>query len=176
MIDDVANDAEFGPAMAALNERQRRFVIAMIEHPGCTQGKAAELAGYSTSSDVYLRKTGHALAHDERILAAINEEAGKRMRSAAILAAGVLIDIAGDGDASNKDRMKAAGMLLDRTGFGAAQTINVNKTVTDRTGAGMLERIKALASQHGLDPAKLLGVNTAPVVDGEFSEVEPAGE
>jgi hypothetical protein len=91
------------------------------------------------------------------------------------MAADVLVSIASDKEVSAKDRIKAAGMLLDRTGFGAAQTINVNKTVTDRTGAGMMERIKALAAANGIDPVRLLGGNAAPaVVDVEFSEVPDA--
>lgn len=142
--------------MAALNERQRAFVMAMIEYPGITQGRAAEIAGYSASSDGLLRKTGHFLAHNPAVQVAIRAEAGKRLNSASLTAATVLMTLLTDEKIEPKDRIKAAGMLLDRSGFGAAQTINVNKTTTDRTGKAIMERIVALASKHGLDPQVLL--------------------
>ncbi len=169
------SEDDFGPAMAALNERQRAFVMAMIEYPGITQGKAAEIAGYTPSgSPGALRVHGHYCAHNPAVQAAMREEAGKRLASTSLMAANVLMQILTDDGVDAKDRIRAAGMLLDRSGFGAAQTINVNKTTTDRTGAGMLERIRALAAANGLDPVKLLGGN-APVVDAEFAEV-PDGE
>jgi hypothetical protein len=69
--------------------------------------------------------------------------------------------------------MKAALALLDRGGFGAAQTINVNKTTTDRTGKAIMERIAALSQKLGVDPARLLSAGPQdPVVDAEFSEVK----
>jgi phage terminase small subunit len=162
------DDQDYGPAMSALNDRQRAFVMAMIEFPGITQAKAAEIAGYRNSPGG-MKVQGHSCAHNAGVQAAIREVAGARLNSNSLLAADVLVEIARDEGASRKDRLKAAGMLLDRTGFAAEQTINVNKTVTDRTGAGMLDRIKALASGLGIDSTKLLGGN---VVEGEFSEVK----
>lgn len=164
------DDQEFGPAMAALTEKQRGFVMAMVEVPGCSHAEAARRAGYSDIAEG-AKVRGHWLAHHPAVQAAIREEAGKRLSAASLTAAGVLLKLLEDEAIEPKDRIKAAGMLLDRSGFGAAQTINVNKTVTDRTGAGMLERIKALAAANGIDPVKLIGGN-APVVDAEFSEVE----
>lgn len=164
----MSDDHEYGPAMSALNERQRAFVMAMIEFPGITQAKAAKLAGYQNSPGG-LKVHGHYCAHHPAVQAAMREEAEKRINSGSLLAASVLLKMLTDSKVEAKDRIKAAGMLLDRSGFGAAQTINVNKTVTDRTGPAMLERIRALAAANGLDAVKLLGGN---VVDGEFSEVK----
>ncbi len=165
------DDYEFGPAMAALTEKQRGFVMAMVEVPGCSHAEAARRAGYSDVKDG-AKVRGHYLAHSPAIQVAIREEAGKRLNASSLAAAGVLLALMTDGDISPKDRIKAAGMLLDRSGFGAASTLNVNKTVTDRTGAGMLERIRQLAAANGIDPVKLLGGNVVPVVDAEFSEVK----
>jgi len=159
--------------MAALNERQRGFVLAMIEVPGCSHAEAARRAGYSDAAEG-AKVRGFYLAHSPAVQAAIREEAGKRLNVASLAAASILLQLLGDPEVEARDRIKAAGMLLDRSGFGAAQTINVNKTVTDRTGAGMLERIRALAAANGIDPVKLLGAN-APVVEGEFSEVKTEG-
>ena len=90
------DDEEYGPEMAALTERQRKFVMAMIEYPGITQGKAAELAGYSASSGVLLRKTGHFLSHNPAVQLAIRAEAGKRLNSSSLMAANVLLSLLSD--------------------------------------------------------------------------------
>lgn len=170
MTDGGADD--YGPAMTALTERQRAFVMAMIEFPGISQAEAARRAGYSDKSQgakVY----GHYLAHNPAVQAAIREEAGKRLNSASLTAANVLMQLLTDEAVEAKDRIKAAGMLLDRSGFGAAQTINVNKSVTDNSGRAIMEKIRSLAAKHGLDARQLLGP-TKPVVDAEFSEVKSA--
>lgn len=168
----MSDDQEFGPAMSALNERQRGFVMAMIEVPGCSNAEAARRAGYSDVAEG-AKVRGFYLAHSAAIQEAIREEAGKQLNAASLTAAGVLMKLLTDDAVEPKDRIKAAGMLLDRSGFGAAQTINVNKTVTDRTGKAMTDRIKELAAAHGFDPVKLLGGNSsAPVLDAEFSEVK----
>ena len=86
------------------------------------------------------------------------------------MAANVLLQMLTDDAVEPKDRIKAAGMLLDRSGFGAAQTINVNKTVTDRSGKAVMERLQELAQKHGLDASKLLA-GPAPV-EAEFTEVD----
>lgn len=170
----MSQNDEFGPAMAALTEKRRGFVMAMIEFPGISNAEAARRAGYSDKSEG-AKVVGFYLAHSPAIQEAIREEAGKRLNAASLTAAGVLLALLTDDGVEPKDRIKAAGMLLDRSGFGAAQTINVNKTVTDRTSTGMLDRIRALAAANGLDPVKLLGGNVAaPVVEGEFSEVPDA--
>jgi hypothetical protein len=104
------------------------------------------------------------------VLAAISEVAGKTLRSSTIMAANVLVEILGNVELEPKDRIKAAGMLLDRSGFGAAQTINVNKTVTDRSGKAVMARLQELALKHGLDAGKLLG-GPAEAVEAEFTEV-----
>ena len=46
------NEPEWGPAMRALNEKQRRFVLALYQvKPGYgAQVRAARLAGYGTPS------------------------------------------------------------------------------------------------------------------------------
>lgn len=166
----MSDDEDFGPAMAALSERQRSFVMALIEFPGITQAEAARRAGYSDVADG-AKVRGHYLAHNPAVQAAIREEAGKRLNSSSLMAANTLLAILTDEGVDAKDRIKAAGMLLDRSGFGAAQTINVNKTTTDRTGKAIMERIAALSQKLGVDANRLLGP-APPVVEVEFSEVK----
>jgi phage terminase small subunit len=165
----MSEDQELGPAMAALNERQRAFVMAMIEHPGITQARAAELAGYKNSPGG-MKVHGHYCAHNPAVQAAIREEAGKRLNSASLLAANVLVEILGSDDIPAKERLKAAGMLLDRTGFAAVQKIDVTRK--DESGANVLDQIKRLAEKLSVPVQQLLNKPAPPVVDAEFSEVK----
>jgi len=141
--------------MRELSAAQRRFVMARVQYGG-NQGQAARMAGYSDhlGND---RVAGHLLMQNENVLAAIREVSGKTLMFGTIMAANVLVEMLQRDDVEPKDKLKAAGMLLDRTGFGAAQTINVNKTTTDRSGKAIMERLKELAAKHGMDPMKLIG-------------------
>jgi hypothetical protein len=163
------SDEDYGPAMASLTDKQRAFVMAMIEFPGITQAGAAALAGYQNSPGG-MRVMGHYCAHSPNVQAALREEAAKVLNSTSLTAAGVLLQLLTDEAVEPKDRIKAAGMLLDRSGFGAAQTINVNKTVTDRSGKAVLARLQELALKHGIDPMKLLD-GPGEAVEAEFTEV-----
>lgn len=169
---ELDTDGRLGPAMLALNERQRRFVHALMMQARKSNSGAAKLAGYSARSGVSLRVAGHRLAHDAKVIAAIREETANRIQSSALMAADVLFDIANDPKQAAKERRAAAGMLLDRGGFGPQQHISVTKTVNDMTGAAMLDRIKALAAKNGIDPMALLGPNT---IEAEFTEVKDVG-
>jgi phage terminase small subunit len=160
-----------GPAMESLTEKQRRFVMAIVDTPGITQGEAARAAGYQNSEGGY-RVQGHMLARNPAIQQAIREFAGARLNSNSLLGAEVLVEISRDPEASHKDRMKAAVYLLDRSGFGAAQTINVNKTVTRKVDASEAAlRIAEFRQKFPEQFAKLLGAPEPVAVDGEFSEV-----
>lgn len=160
---------DFGPAMQALTERQRAFVLAMVERPGITQTEAARIAGYSDIGEG-AKVRGHYLAHNPAVQAAIREEAGKRLHASSLLAANVLVGILADEDVSPKERLKAAGMLLDRTGFAAVQKIDVTRK--DESGVAVLDQIRRLADKLNVPVAALLSRPTAPVVDAEFSEVK----
>ena len=162
----MTDDIEYGPAMADLSERQRAFVVAMLEHPGITQHRAAELAGYQNSPGG-MRVQGHTLAHHPKVQAAIREETGKRLNSLSLLAANVMADVMLDPEAPLKEKLKAASAVLDRTGFAAAQNINVNKTVTDNSGQAVLARIERAAAVLGIDPAALLGLAPLKVINHE---------
>jgi phage terminase small subunit len=168
----MASDDDFGPAMLSLTEKQRGFVLAMIEFPGSSHSAAARRAGYSDTKEG-AKVRGHYAAHNPAVQAAIREEAGKRLNASSLAAAGVLMKLLTDPKVAAKDRIRAAGMLLDRSGFGAAQTINVNKTVSDQSGKVILEEIKKLADKTGVPLQSLLRIATAtPVIDGEFVEIE----
>lgn len=76
-IDDVLPDVPLGPAMAALDEKRRRFVRAYFSVvPGKGQNvKAAKLAGFGlpTSNPRTMSAIAARLMADERVAAAIAE-------------------------------------------------------------------------------------------------------
>lgn len=163
----VPEDTTLGPAMRNLNLRQRAFVIAMIEQGGINHTEAAIRAGYTTHPGT-ARVTAHRLAHDDNVLAAIQEEAGRRMRSGAIVAVKVLLEIVDDQGAKHTDRLRAVEMLLNRSGLHAVTEQNIKVEHRDMSEAAMIKKIKLLAEKQGLDPVKLLG---ASAVDAEYTEV-----
>lgn len=166
MADEIT---EYGPAMASLTVKQRGFVLAMVENPGLSFAAAARQAGYSDVKE-NAKVKGHYCAHHPMVQAAIREEALKRLNSGSLIAAGVVIEILQDKRTQRKDRLKAAAMLLDRTGFAAQQTLNIHKTVTDQTGQAVLERIERAAAALGVDAKTLLGVGPMKVIEHRSEE------
>ena len=161
-------DARLGPAMDALNDRQRQFVLALIQ-TGCSKAKAAELAGYKGGSDT-LKARGWRLAHDARVQSAMHEEAQKLIRSTSVMAISVIEKLALDKTVKPEVRLKAATELLNRSGLHAHTEHKV--TVERRLeGPALVDRIQKLAETLGVDPRKLLGAN---YTDAEFQVVTPA--
>lgn len=161
--------------MLACSPMQRKFVLALLMQGTRRSNRAAAIeAGYSNVKDG-AKVRGFHLARNERVVAALQEEARRRMDGSSIVAADVLIAIMSDPDQPAKERRSAAVALLDRTGFGAQQNINVNKTLTDRTGVAMAAKIAEFAMRLGMDPGVLLGVN-APRVEVRQIDVSPTKE
>ncbi len=168
----MTDEFELGPKMLALSEKQRRFVLELVADPLMSRTEAARLAGYQNSNPdgAALRVAGHRLMHDQRIIDAMHEQAGKRLWALSMKAAHRVDQMLDSED--EKIALKAAVAVLDRTGFGAQQNINIHQTVRDESSKAILGRIEALADRLGVPVAGLLGGKVAaPVVDGEFSEV-----
>lgn len=172
----MSDEWELGPKMLALTERQRRFVLELVADPLMSRAEAARLAGYSDIAEG-AKVRAHGLMHDQRIIDALHEQAGKRLWAISMKAAH-RVDQMLDSD-DDKVVLKAAVAVLDRTGFGAQQNININQTVRDESSKAILGRIEALADRLGVPVAGLLGAKSSsgtekinmPVVDAEFSEV-----
>ena len=165
------HEAKLGPAMAALNPNMQQFALAILQ-TGCSQAKAAQLAGY-TGDAVTLKATGWRLAHDQRVQAAIHEEAQKLIRSTSVMAIGVITEIAQSPCVDAKDRLKAAVELLNRSGL-HAHTEHHLTVERPATAAEDIERVKVLAGQLGLDAKVLLGaVGVHAAIDAEFEVVQP---
>lgn len=164
-------DAVLGPAMKALNERQRNFVTALLQMGTSNHAAAAKLAGYVGNSDT-IKVTGYRLAHDSRIQAAIQEEAQRRINGAASMAASVLVDIA-ENSVDHKTKLKAVEMILNRAGLHAKSEHTV-KVEDNRNDQDTIAKLKQLAADLGLDAKKLLG--SVGAVDAEFVDVTPKAE
>lgn len=171
---------DLGPAMRKLDPRRRAFVRALVGQTYPNQALAAEIAGFSPietsrakDRSLVLRVKGSVLAHEERVIAAIQEVAGKELRGTALVAVRALQRMVVD--PTTKGHRAAVESVLDRIGMGAEQKINVKHEHTDLTGQAMAERIRELAVKHGLDPAKLLGAGGPPVLELKAEEVPDVG-
>lgn len=158
-----------GPAMRALDERQRAFVLAVLQYPTATRQKWTRIAGYGTegSSSLYHRVQGHRLMSSRRIQAAIKEETDNRVKLGGAIGIAGLIAMASD--PKHRHYLKACESLADRAGFSAVQKVDVKHEHTDLTGDAVRKEIARLAAKVGIEPQKLLG---GSVIEGEFVEVK----
>lgn len=150
---------------ALKTDRQRAFVVALLEYGNANHTQAAIRAGFSEQS---AGVTGYRLAHDPAIQEAIREEGQRRLGGAVIAAASFLVQTIGDEGAQRKDRLKAAEMLFNRTGLPAQSEhkVTVEHTMSQSEQLGA---IKELATKLGLDYKSLVG----DAIDVEFTEVPP---
>jgi hypothetical protein len=154
-MDDLT---ELGPAMRALNERQRKFVMAMAADPFGNAAKWARAAGYSDKSEA-AKVTGHHLIHHPMIEAASFEVAAGLMGTVGpLLAARGMLRVAAN--PKHKKHLQAIEMLANRVGLHEVKEVRVKRT--DETGEALLDRVKRLARELGVDPESLIGANAAP--------------
>jgi len=155
-----------GKAMAALNDQQRLFVQAMVHsgvNPKAAQKCAIE-AGYAD------KMYGYQLMRNEGILAALREEATKRLVGGSLVGVNVMMEIATS--PGHKDQYKAARDLAAINGFTAEQRIVVEHINEDTKG--QMNQIREMAQQLGLDPKQLIAAAGIIEVEGEFTEVKEA--
>lgn len=135
-------DEEFGPAMMALDERARKFVVLRVYHKK-NPTQAAKGAGYSSKTDGYLRVQGHRLMRSARVIAALREEAERRMGGATAMALVGLAEAVETGKGRNKTAAQIE--VLDRFGFGkkTVQDIRVEHVDT-RSTAELLAAVRQM--------------------------------
>lgn len=156
-----------GPAMRALNDRQRAFVVAFFAHGNRDQ--AAVDAGYSGEVGGGVnRERAHWLTHNGKVQAAIQEYAKTtaliEMLPQAMIS---LARISKFGD--DKDQLKAVEMITNRTGVHAITESKITVEHTDR-----LDQLKLLiraAIEEGKDPRAYIG-ESPDVTDADFAMVE----
>jgi hypothetical protein len=161
---EAADPPVWGPAMSALNDRQRSFVIALFDPdaPAKHDGQnlfAAHRAGYGnsdgTSNDKSLGVIAARLRNDPRVQAAI----GEYFRTA-------IHDLAPDAarelrfkilSRKGRDQIKAISLIADRVDPPASvHTLKVersNEPATPEQIERVLDRIEELARRFGLLPS-----------------------
>lgn len=164
------DESTLGPAMLALPESQRRFVVCYSQ--GMSSKASAIAAGYSYNPEKPngLEVAAHRLSHDSRISEALLELAKAAMagRGAAV-AINTLIEIAGDPTAEKKDRRGASDSLLDRLGISVITEHKVAVTHENLTPGDTIKRLEYLSEKFGFDPAKVVD---SVMVDAEYEEVK----
>lgn len=165
---DVPRDYQLGPAMAKLNERQQAFVMGLIQLGN--QGRAYVAAGYPEDP------TGgnpSKLAHDPKVQDAIKEVGQKMLNAGSVQAVKFLLDTVDCESAERKDRIKAAEMIMNRSGLHATTEHKVEVTRAVKTPDEKIKRIRELSSKYGIDAEKLVG---GLVIEAEYEEVEEDGD
>lgn len=154
--------------MLALNEKQRRFVINVLELGGSVRKyeDCVIRAGFEGNAN-YIRQIAFRLVHDQRVQDAFIEESKRRLKAGAVMAVSRLLEIAEEDGVSTKDRLRALEMILNRTGFPTQteQKVIVEHTMSD---SELRARITNLSKELGLPIEKLL---PPPAVDAEFVEI-----
>jgi hypothetical protein len=153
------DDAQYGPAMLALTEKQRRFVLAMASDPFGNPTKWARAAGYSDVGEG-AKVRGFEAMHNPAVEEAVLEYARGQLNTLGpILATYGMLRIARN--PRHPKHVKALEMLANRVGMHETTEHRVIVNHTDKTGETVMERIKAAAEKLGVDPSALLGENVA---------------
>ena len=95
------------------------------------------------------------------------------MQAGTLVASAVLLETMAGKKVAVKDKLKAAGMVLDRGGLPSASEHRVTVTQTEDRVV-KLQRLVNLAKSLGQDPKMLLG-NLADAIEGDFTVLADAG-
>lgn len=150
-------DAALGPAMRALNDRQKAFVDYVVTTGTKNFTEAARAVGYSEHMPTSYQQA-HAMRHSQAITDAIIEEGKRRVNMHLPMALQTAIQIAGD--PSHKDALKAALALMAMSGV---SPVTLSKTETHVVHHGTpLENIEARLAVLPPDVANLLRQQLLP--------------
>ena len=150
----MPSDDELGSAMRRLNERQKRYVIAYLMNPS-TNGhtQAAIIAGYGNGNYESAKQQAWILSHNPKVIAALKEEADRRIKSGIVIAASKLINIMENDQ--HKDQFKAIERVLNQGGL-IVETQHRVVVEHDDNMLSVIERVKKQAHALGLDAGELL--------------------
>jgi hypothetical protein len=147
---------ELGPAMRALpSDRWRDFAQYYVANPKTNGAEAARKAGFGkpNSTPPVMTQIAYRILCDDRMIAAVAELTKKIVRAAAPEASQALLEIIRDPD--HKDRMRAIGLIMDRTDpVVTHQSIDVTHRHIDPV-AEEIEELRALR-QLGTTRDKLI--------------------
>lgn len=162
---------ELGPAMRALNERQRKFVVLYF-HTGSRE-KAAASAGYAGGFEDekarnLLGVSAYAVWHQPKVQLAIKEFGEQCVLAGLVpMAFAALENALKMGDV--KEQTKAAQIVMDRTGFHAKSEQIIREP--DRDRVAQIKEIVRLCKLQGLDPRQLIG-GAVDFVDADFEVID----
>ena len=157
-IEDPAEE-DLGPAMIALNQQQRRFVVGWVRSKGKNAAAAARAAGYSDSSEA-AKVSAHRLLRQANVLAALKEEADRQLDATAVLA---ILHLGGLVEHKEpKVRAAAIDSVLDRTGYGRKTTQDIRVEHVDNRSTAEIAAAMA----------KMLGRAALPVIDTTAEAVD----
>jgi phage terminase small subunit len=156
---------DHGPAFSACTPMQQKFVLASLTLGGGNNTEAARMAGYERTT---ASQQAHALIRKPNVIAAMREEAERRLQGGAMLASSALVAIVNN--PLHKDHYKACIELLNRSGLQFIQKSEVIHT-DNRTAAELVAFIRLMAKKNNLDPATLLGHDEV-VEDAQYTEVD----
>ena len=162
---------KLGPKMAALpNDRWRTACLAYLEGRRNPKGgnhnkgyvDALIAAGYEgTPGSLYVAASR--MFHDDRMLAAIQEQARGMMVNLLPMAMEAIADVVSD--PQHKDRLAAAKTIADRTGLHA---VTETRTVAEvEITPEKLQRARMLAQRMGVPLDTLIGTRLAAKVEAE---------
>lgn len=182
---DMPKDG-MGRAYLRLNERQRKFVLAVLALGVNTDhSKAARMAGYTGNANV-IGVTAHRLFHDPVVQEAIHDMAIAKMTGSKMAMVANLEWLAVNA-AKEEVRAKCTLEWMNRVGLHAVTEHHVKTQDVSTTKEAMLHELKMLVDKNPdamklLPPAaqKLLAKSMQPipapepvVEDAEFVEVDP---
>lgn len=145
-------EAKMGPAMAALSDKQRRFVVALFEAPK-SHGSltfAARRAGYGNenSSRQSLSQMAHQLSGDPKIQAAIAEVSQQYITVLGPHAVRALKNVLSN--PAHRDHGRALGIVMDRVApQNSTHTVKVEHEAAPsmQLTAKVFERIMELSAR-----------------------------
>jgi hypothetical protein len=158
------DEDDVGPAMAELDERQRAFVRHALADPLAPAHSWARAAGYSDAGEG-CKVRASILLRRQKIIDALSEETGKRVRLGGWMGIEGLIQIVLQKD--HPKRFEACVALADRGGFAAKTEHKV--TVEHVNDSRLVELAARFAAEFQLDRRRLLGGN---VIEGEAKEIK----
>ena len=170
----ITQKMNLGPAMAALNPRQRAFVMALNNAGGSNASEAARAAGYLDSGSGAIKVQAHLLLHNPAIRAALVEDTHARFGGKVGKLNTLLEGIA---ETPGPQQLAAVKMMLHHVGLQEKQVVEHNHTVT-LTLAQKIEKVNQLRAAQGKELIALPATTVVEpsVTDAEFTEIEDEDE
>lgn len=163
---------KFGPKLKALpTDKMRAFCWCYVQNGGQI-GLAAAQAGYGEGSENQriASASGSRLMQNQAILDALEELTWRKLVGMAVPAVGALEVILNN--PAHKNYVKAAEMVLERTGFVAEKKLIVDKPES-KSDEALMNTLAELCRKLGADPKDFLGplAKKLNVVDAEVVEI-----